>query len=117
LTMATENAASLSSRYRLLDEGRRIELHHKTEVDDIPTALIAFQGRLLDEEGFLRVRVEVDDGDGKRRLVVLEVEFEDGFGLEEVLALDPKEFGLQRAGAGQWGSCIRIIDPVTVRFG
>lgn len=33
--------------YRLLDEGRRIELHHKTEVDDIPTALIAFQGRLL----------------------------------------------------------------------
>ena len=35
---------------------------------------------------------------------------------EEVLALDPKEFGLPRAGAGQWGSCIRIIDPVTVRF-
>ena len=35
-----------------------------------------------DEEGFLRVRVEVDDGDGKRRLVVLEVEFEDGFGLD-----------------------------------
>lgn len=35
---------------------------------------------------------------------------------EEVLALDPKEFGLPRAGAGQWGSCIRIIDPVTVRL-
>lgn len=33
---------------------------------------------------------------------------------EELLALDPKEFGLPRAGAGEWGSCIRIIDPVTV---
>jgi hypothetical protein len=65
--------------------------------------------------GAFRVRVEVDDGDGKRRLVVLEVEFEDGFGLD-VATTDPKEFGLQRAGAGQWGSCIRIIDPVTVRF-
>ncbi|GAA6004559.1 hypothetical protein JCM10207_000934 [Rhodosporidiobolus poonsookiae] len=33
--------------YKLLDDGKRLELLHKTEVDDIPTALIAFQGRLV----------------------------------------------------------------------
>ncbi|GAA6062045.1 hypothetical protein JCM10212_005030 [Sporobolomyces blumeae] len=33
--------------YRVTDEGRSIELLHKTEVDDIPKALIAFQGRLM----------------------------------------------------------------------
>ncbi|GAA5996109.1 U2 snRNP complex subunit RSE1 [Rhodotorula paludigena] len=32
---------------------------------------------------------------------------------EEVLALDAREFGLPRAPAGTWGSCVRVIDPVT----
>jgi len=32
--------------YRFVDEGTRIELIHKTEVDEIPSALIGFQGRL-----------------------------------------------------------------------
>ncbi|BGP30004.1 pre-mRNA-splicing factor rse1 [Rhodotorula toruloides] len=32
---------------------------------------------------------------------------------EEVLNLDPKEFGLPRGPAGQWASCVRVIDPVT----
>lgn len=36
---------------------------------------------------------------------------------EEVLNLDPKEFGLPRGPAGQWASCVRVIDPVTVRRG
>ncbi|GAA5822982.1 hypothetical protein JCM11251_004445 [Rhodosporidiobolus azoricus] len=31
---------------------------------------------------------------------------------EELLSLDPKDFGLPRAPAGTWGSCLRIIDPV-----
>ncbi|GAA5896462.1 hypothetical protein JCM5296_000672 [Sporobolomyces johnsonii] len=33
--------------YKVLDEGKRLELVHKTEVDDIPKALLAFQGRLV----------------------------------------------------------------------
>lgn len=33
--------------YRVTDEGKSLELLHKTEVDDIPKALIAFQGRLV----------------------------------------------------------------------
>ncbi|GAA5883317.1 hypothetical protein JCM16303_006687 [Sporobolomyces ruberrimus] len=33
--------------YRVTDEGKSIELLHKTEMDDIPKALIAFQGRLV----------------------------------------------------------------------
>lgn len=43
------------------------------------------------------------------RMVEMEVD-------EEVLNLDPKEFGLPRAPAGQWASCVRVIDPVTVRM-
>jgi splicing factor 3B subunit 3 len=35
---------------------------------------------------------------------------------EEVINLDQAEFGLPRAPAGSWGSCVRIIDPVTVSF-
>lgn len=35
---------------------------------------------------------------------------------DEALALDAKEFGLPRAPAGTWGSCLRVIDPVTVRL-
>ncbi|KAH9441381.1 hypothetical protein Pst134EB_030047 [Puccinia striiformis f. sp. tritici] len=34
------------SVYKFIDDGKAIELIHKTEVDDIPTALIGFQGRL-----------------------------------------------------------------------
>lgn len=34
---------------------------------------------------------------------------------DEALELDPREFGLPRAPAGTWGSCLRVIDPVTVR--
>ncbi|EMR11005.1 hypothetical protein PNEG_00606 [Pneumocystis murina B123] len=33
--------------YRFVDEGKSIELVHKTEVDNIPLALLGFQGRLL----------------------------------------------------------------------
>lgn len=33
--------------YRVADEGRSLELLHKTEVDDVPKALLAFQGRLV----------------------------------------------------------------------
>ncbi|GAA6042770.1 hypothetical protein JCM8097_007468 [Rhodosporidiobolus ruineniae] len=33
--------------YRLVDEGKGLELLHKTEVDDIPKALMAYQGRLI----------------------------------------------------------------------
>ncbi|KAF8512400.1 CPSF A subunit region-domain-containing protein [Gautieria morchelliformis] len=33
--------------YRITDEGRNIELLHKTETDDVPMALLAFQGRLV----------------------------------------------------------------------
>ncbi|KAF8331909.1 CPSF A subunit region-domain-containing protein [Cantharellus anzutake] len=33
--------------YRLLDEGRTLEFLHETEVDDVPTALVGFRGRLL----------------------------------------------------------------------
>ncbi|KPV75805.1 uncharacterized protein RHOBADRAFT_52830 [Rhodotorula graminis WP1] len=32
---------------------------------------------------------------------------------DEALELDPREFGLPRAPAGTWGSCLRVIDPVT----
>lgn len=35
---------------------------------------------------------------------------------EEVVNLDQAEFGLPRAPAGTWGSCVRIVDPVTVSF-
>lgn len=33
--------------YKILEDGRSLELLHKTETDDVPTALIAFQGRLV----------------------------------------------------------------------
>ncbi|SNX84139.1 probable splicing factor 3B subunit 3 [Melanopsichium pennsylvanicum] len=33
--------------YRLISEGRGLELVHKTEIDDVPLALRAFQGKLL----------------------------------------------------------------------
>ncbi|KAF8580455.1 hypothetical protein K439DRAFT_1654330 [Ramaria rubella] len=33
--------------YRILEEGRGLELLHKTECDDVPLALLAFQGRLV----------------------------------------------------------------------
>ncbi|KDQ21634.1 hypothetical protein BOTBODRAFT_26066 [Botryobasidium botryosum FD-172 SS1] len=33
--------------YKILDEGKTLELLHKTETDDVPLALIAFQGRLV----------------------------------------------------------------------
>ncbi|KAJ9476414.1 Pre-mRNA-splicing factor RSE1 [Pseudozyma hubeiensis] len=33
--------------YRLVDNGRELEVLHKTEVDDVPLVLRAFQGRLL----------------------------------------------------------------------
>lgn len=33
--------------YRIVDEGRGLELVHKTEVDDLPLAVRGFQGRLL----------------------------------------------------------------------
>ncbi|CAA7260734.1 unnamed protein product [Cyclocybe aegerita] len=33
--------------YMLTDDGAGLELVHKTEVDDVPLALVAFQGRLL----------------------------------------------------------------------
>ena len=33
--------------YRLVDDGSHMELVHKTPVDDVPTALCPFQGRLL----------------------------------------------------------------------
>ncbi|KAF8510565.1 CPSF A subunit region-domain-containing protein [Hysterangium stoloniferum] len=32
--------------YRIIEEGRGLELLHKTETDDVPLALLAFQGRL-----------------------------------------------------------------------
>ncbi|KAM0753797.1 Pre-mRNA-splicing factor RSE1 [Meredithblackwellia eburnea MCA 4105] len=32
--------------YKVVGEGRSLELLHKTETDDVPTALLAFQGRL-----------------------------------------------------------------------
>ncbi|EPQ29179.1 uncharacterized protein PFL1_03466 [Pseudozyma flocculosa PF-1] len=35
------------SVYKILDDGRRLELMHRTEVDDVPLALRPFQGRLL----------------------------------------------------------------------
>ncbi|WFD31284.1 pre-mRNA-splicing factor rse1 [Malassezia sp. CBS 17886] len=44
------------STYRLADKGRRLELVHKTELDEVPLALSAFQGRLLAGTGaFLRI--------------------------------------------------------------
>ena len=33
--------------YRFVDEGRKLELVHKTAVDDLPTAMAPFQGRLI----------------------------------------------------------------------
>ncbi|EJD52535.1 hypothetical protein AURDEDRAFT_111199 [Auricularia subglabra TFB-10046 SS5] len=33
--------------YRVLDDGRGLELLHKTECDDIPLSLLAFQGKLV----------------------------------------------------------------------
>ncbi|KAI5479642.1 splicing factor 3B subunit 3 [Pseudohyphozyma bogoriensis] len=33
--------------YKILNDGRSLELQHKTETDDVPTALLAFQGRLV----------------------------------------------------------------------
>ncbi|KAF8631249.1 hypothetical protein AX15_002576 [Amanita polypyramis BW_CC] len=33
--------------YRFADEGRSLELVHTTEIDDVPLALMAFQGRLV----------------------------------------------------------------------
>ncbi|KAM0792362.1 pre-mRNA-splicing factor rse1 [Microbotryomycetes sp. NB124-2] len=33
--------------YKITDSGRNLELLHKTEIDDVPTALKAFQGKLL----------------------------------------------------------------------
>ncbi|KZS98614.1 hypothetical protein SISNIDRAFT_515078 [Sistotremastrum niveocremeum HHB9708] len=33
--------------YRFTDEGRGLELLHKTETDDVPMALLAFQGKLV----------------------------------------------------------------------
>ncbi|PFH52598.1 hypothetical protein AMATHDRAFT_1998 [Amanita thiersii Skay4041] len=33
--------------YRFIDEGRSLELVHTTETDDVPLALMAFQGRLV----------------------------------------------------------------------
>ncbi|CCJ29330.1 unnamed protein product [Pneumocystis jirovecii] len=40
-------SAAYISIYRFIDQGKSIELVHKTEVDDIPLALLGFQGRLL----------------------------------------------------------------------
>ena len=34
----------------------------------------------------------------------------------EVVALPPETFGRPKAPAGTWASCIRILDPVEVRF-
>ncbi|ORY72192.1 splicing factor 3b, subunit 3, 130kDa, isoform CRA_b [Leucosporidium creatinivorum] len=33
--------------YKVLEDGRSLEFLHKTETDDVPTALLAFQGRLV----------------------------------------------------------------------
>ena len=33
--------------YKFVDEGRGLEFMHKTECDDVPLALLAFQGRLV----------------------------------------------------------------------
>ncbi|RUS26747.1 CPSF A subunit region-domain-containing protein [Jimgerdemannia flammicorona] len=33
--------------YRFVEEGTKLELYHKTQVDDVPLALLGFQGRLL----------------------------------------------------------------------
>ncbi|KAF7782979.1 hypothetical protein Agabi119p4_2355 [Agaricus bisporus var. burnettii] len=33
--------------YKFLEDGRQLELVHKTEIDDVPLALMAFQGRLV----------------------------------------------------------------------
>lgn len=35
---------------------------------------------------------------------------------EDVISLPPEQFGRPKAPAGTWASCIRIIDPVEVRF-
>lgn len=35
---------------------------------------------------------------------------------DEVVDLPPEQFGRPKAPAGTWASCIRIIDPVEVRF-
>ncbi|KAL8292884.1 hypothetical protein RQP46_000578 [Phenoliferia psychrophenolica] len=35
------------STYKVIENGRSLELLHKTETDDVPTALLAFQGRLV----------------------------------------------------------------------
>lgn len=56
LVVGTAKDTSLSPRsckagylrtYSLTDEGRNLELLHVTEIDDIPTALIAFHGKLV----------------------------------------------------------------------
>lgn len=51
--------------YRVVDEGRRLELVHKTPVEDVPGALIPFQGRLLAGVGRLLRIYEI----GKAKLL------------------------------------------------
>ncbi|KAF2749667.1 hypothetical protein M011DRAFT_273317 [Sporormia fimetaria CBS 119925] len=33
--------------YKVSDDGRKLELHHQTDTDDVPLALLAFKGKLL----------------------------------------------------------------------
>ncbi|CAG8605229.1 6855_t:CDS:10 [Paraglomus brasilianum] len=56
LVVGTAKDANLAPRtctfgfihvYRFINDGNQLELVHKTSVDDIPMALLAFQGRLL----------------------------------------------------------------------
>lgn len=114
------------------DESRRDVVHFGLVVQFDPPALVEQAVRVQvgllacprgersiltgadDEEAFLRVRVEVDDGDGKRRLVVLEVEFEDGFGLNA--ATEVRAFFLLRESESGGkltvtGSMIRMQEP------
>ncbi|MQL70779.1 hypothetical protein Taro_003148 [Colocasia esculenta] len=51
--------------YRFVDEGRRLELLHKTQVDGVPLALCSFQGRLLAGIGPVLRLYDL----GKRRLL------------------------------------------------
>lgn len=45
--MPTECTAGYIRLYRILDNGRRLELMHKTQLEGIPGAMVAFKGRLL----------------------------------------------------------------------
>lgn len=58
-------AAGFIHIYRFVDEGRSLELLHKTQVEGVPTALCQFQGRLLAGIGNVLRLYDL----GKRRLL------------------------------------------------